>query len=172
MEASFDKVNSAFKRKRDEKEVEVKKCKAAANEKNKEEGANSNEWPVFNHPHGGVVKVTPWGMLRKYVDANGEEVTRFEDGSFGDITFTDNDAQAINEAAFPSTPQSLYQNSNAGSSSPAESDRIKLSPGDEAENYVLNGYDSNTAYNPNQMQQFGQEHENYFGMDQDDFECD
>lgn len=26
------------------------------------------EWPQFIHPEGGIIKITPWGTLRQYVD--------------------------------------------------------------------------------------------------------
>ena len=50
-------------------------------------------------------------------------------------------------------------------------DGIKLSPSDEAENYVINGY-GRLQGNGAQQQQFQQEHENYFGMEDHDLEYD
>lgn len=162
------------KRKLDE-ESDAKKAKAFLNAKEREEYTTSNEWPVFSHPDGGTVKITPWGSLREYVNPlTGEKQTKFEDLGFQDMDFAShlpknsygkmgntNGAPAHN--VYPSTPQSMC---NTGNSSPAvenNTDNLRLSPGDEAEQYVLNGYEHN---------QYPQEQENFLGMDEHDLEYD
>lgn len=131
----------------------------------------SNEWPIYNHPDGGIIKVTPWGSIRQF-KINDETVTKFEDKNFQDYSFT----PSFNplEVDYPQTPQSIQ--------SP-----IKLSPSDEAEQYVMQGYDNTEMEleslnqqqqqppqqqqhynNPQQFHQF-QEHENYFGTIDDEY---
>lgn len=161
-------MNFASKRKRDETEPDSKKVKNYINEKERQEFSTSNEWPVYSHPEGGMVKITPWGSLRQYVDGNGATVTKFEDVNFQDISFGGAAVAEVYE--MPSTPQSLNQSNNNFSSLPSNMDSdIKLSPGDEAEHYVISGYEKHKSNNPNQFQQ---EHENYFGMDDRDMEYD
>lgn len=155
------------KRKRDANVSDTKKTKNLLSEKERQEYATSNEWPVYNHPDGGTIKITPWGSLRQYQDSNGQNVTKFEDLSFQDYSFEGSKLNNIYEF-MPNTPQSLCQN---GSPSP---DRIKLSPGDEAEHYVINGYEEVSPISENKEgfinhePYFSQEHENYFGMEQQD----
>ena len=169
-EAAYN-MNFASKRKREEVEPDTKKIKNFINEKERPEFSSSNEWPVYNHPDGGIVKITPWGSVRQYMDASGNTVTKFEDMNFQDISFA-NSHQTANVYEMPSTPVSMNQNSNNYSSpSMYDVDGIKLSPSDEAENYVINGY-GRLQGNGAQQQQFQQEHENYFGMEDHDLEYD
>ena len=169
-EAAFN-MNFASKRKREEVEPDTKKVKNFINEKERQEFSSSNEWPVYNHPDGGIVKITPWGSVRQYMDACGITVTKFEDLYFQDISIA-NSHQTANVYEMPSTPVSMNQNSNNYSSpSMYDVDGIKLSPSDEAENYVINGY-GRLQGNGAQQQQFQQEHENYFGMEDHDLEYD
>ncbi|SGZ56919.1 CIC11C00000004856 [Sungouiella intermedia] len=173
------------KRKRDASEPESKKTKALIGEKEKELYTLSEEWPVYNHPEGGTIKITPWGSLRQCVDAQtGETITKFEDASFSDLTFP-----AANVGAFgrqnwqsgqniagaqgnpyyelPSTPMSLNM-SGSSRSSPVP-DKVSFSPSCEAELYVVDGYrysGFNGAAGQAVGQQFSQEQENFFGMEE------
>lgn len=169
-EAAYS-MNFASKRKRDEVEPDTKKVKNFINEKERQEYSSSNEWPIYNHPEGGIVKITPWGSVRQFVDAGGNTVTKFEDINFQDISFVN--SQTANVYDMPSTPVSMNQNVNSFSSpSTYDVDGIKLSPSDEAENYVINGYGRLQGNGAQQQQQFQQEQENYFGMEDHDLEYD
>lgn len=168
-EAAYN-MNFASKRKREEIEPDTKKVKNFIHEKESKEFSSSNEWPVYSHPDGGMVKITPWGCVRQYVDAGGNTLTKFEDVNFQDISFAN--SHTANTYEMPSTPVSMNQTTNNYSSPTTyDADGIKLSPSDEAESYVINGY-GNLQGNGVQQQQFGQEQENYFGMEDHDLEYD
>lgn len=179
-------MNFASKRKRDEHDSDVKKIK---NDIEGEVGlATSNEWPVYSHPEGGIVKITPWGCLRQFPHSeDGHLVTKFEDSTFMDYQFQPQRSQYeqsqyqqaylqsqqqsnMSYESMPSTPQSLYQSqpstgvSARGPTAYTQnpSSPIKLSPSDEAEGYVMTGYQMET---PPCQEQYGQEHEHYFGME-------
>lgn len=135
------------KRKRDDIEGDVKKTK-------NEDVVSSNEWPMYAHPDGGLVKITPWGSLRQYTDPiTGELISKFEDTSFHEHQFNmanmnaevdDMSIDPTSSQVMPPTPQSIQQCQ-------------LLTPSNnysDAESYVLNGYEG-----------FNQEHENYFGME-------
>lgn len=125
--------------------------------------STSDEWPIYNHPEGGVVKITPWGSLRQYLHPiSGQPVTKFEDMSFQDHSFN----QAASEQQYvPSTPQSMCPQS---SDTPSP-DGMRF--GSEAEQYVVDGYTQPTPLQ-NSQEEFHQEHENYFGMGQQEEETD
>lgn len=160
------------KRKREASEPDMKKSKAIVGEKEKELYSLSDEWPVYNHPEGGTIKITPWGSLRQYVDPqSGETVTSFEDASFSDLTFANSAQNQYYE--LPSTPMSLNMSSSSRSSPVPE--KMSFSPSCEAELYVVDGYRSggpngcyqganNAAGQTVGQQQFSQEQEHYFGM--------
>lgn len=125
---------------------------------------SSNEWPVYNHPDGGTIKITPWGSLRQFVNpATGEQVTKFEDVSFSDYSF-----QPLQPSPYydmPTTPVSMSV-SNRSSPVPQPHEML-VSPSCEVESYVINGYNFYRA--PERSDQFSQEQENYLGMmDQDE----
>lgn len=123
---------------------------AKITERDLEAVTTSNEWPVYNHPEGGTIKITPWGSLRQVI-VNGEMVTRFEDISFNEYDFSLH--QPSHE--MPTTPMSLSVRS-----SPAPGDP-HMSPSCEAEGYVVDGYRGDNRG-------FGREQEHFFGMmDQD-----
>ena len=124
------------KRKREDVESYQKKVKNAS-EREKQAYSTSEEWPVYSHPEGGIVKITPWGSLRQFQDQNGNNVYEL-----------------------PTTPQSMYRSSPAPTSM-SNGDKIDFSPLDEAESYVREGYGSD------EWQSYGQEQENYFGMQND-----
>lgn len=149
------------KRKRDASEVECKKAKAQVGEKERELISLSGEWPIYNHPNGGTVKITPWGSLRQYVDLQtGEQVTRFEDVTFNDLSFASSATNSDNQIyELPQTPMSL-NGLNSARSSPAIGD-MRFSPSNEAEQYVVEGYRRGEAA---EQLLFGPEQENYFGM--------
>lgn len=108
----------------------------------------SEEWPVYDHPQGGSVKITPWGCLRQCIDSTlGAQVTRFEDSSFSDYDF----AFPVLPGPFPDicsrslyslyddemsdttpTPRSIHCNQNCHS--------IDISPSSEAEGYLREVY--------------------------------
>lgn len=133
-----------------------KKLKNYVNEREREAYTSSKDWPVYLLPGGGILKVSPWGLVKQIPNpATGEMITKFEDTSFQDYSF---DSEAVNSIyEMPSTPQSLCPPSRA-SPSPAS---LRLSPSDEAELYVMDGYLKHQA---EQQQRFVPEHENYFGM--------
>lgn len=120
---------------------------------------SSNEWPLYNHPEGGTIKITPWGALRQYT-VNGEMVTRFEDVSFNDYDFSNippPQPPMVNQGEMPTTPMSLSV-SNRSSPAPGE---MQVSPSCEAEGYVVEGYRG-------EQRGFEREQEHFFGMmDQD-----
>lgn len=149
------------KRKRDDVEVHQKKARGAE-EGDQQAYSTSEEWPVYSHPEGGIVKITPWGSLRQYQDVNGNMVTKFEDMGFQDYAFAPQNTAAPTYE-FPTTPQSMCQSSPAPGLGLAH-DKIELSPLDEAEGYVREGYGNE------EWQRYGQEQENYFGMNEDAME--
>lgn len=150
-------MDYASKRKSDELE-DSKKLKSYINEREREAYTSSKDWPVYLLPGGGILKVSPWGLVKQTPNPEtGEMVTKFEDTSFQDYSF---DSEAVNSIyEMPSTPQSLYPPSRA-SPSPTS---LRLSPSDEAELYVMDGYQKHQL-EQQQQQRFVPEHENYFGM--------
>ncbi|EGW29943.1 uncharacterized protein SPAPADRAFT_144303 [Spathaspora passalidarum NRRL Y-27907] len=170
------------KRGREDFEPDTKKIKNYINQQSHQEITESNEWPQFAHPEGGIVKITPWGSLRQFVDPiSGESITKFEDMSFEDYTFKASNVEDIytvkhqEPPSMPSTPQSLYQTHSyqpntrfASHNMPGGNSPLRLSPECEAEGYLRDGYRGQQA-----QQQFEQEHENYFGMhdQQEEFDC-
>lgn len=165
-------MNIASKRKRDG-ENEAKKPKALFGEKEREAITQSADWPMYKHPDGGTVKITPWGSLRQWADPyTGMTCTRFEDVSFLDMSFEKSYDQGSTNYELPSTPMSLNAPSSARSS-PTPGDGYQLSPSTEAELYVIEGYNGTIHQQPNAPHQnqchqphpFMQEHENYLGMD-------
>ncbi|ODV79462.1 uncharacterized protein CANTADRAFT_51884 [Suhomyces tanzawaensis NRRL Y-17324] len=171
-------MSFASKRKRDEGGAEHTK-KTRNGELPTQEYTTSDEWPIYAHPEGGIVKITPWGSLRQYTNDNGDHITKFEDVSFEDISFAKPGAAGTTpqDDYMPSTPQSLYNSQqyqqtnhqasyNQSQPTPVRP-TIKLSPSDEAEMYVVDGYRGmgpGAVTPPQQQGQFEQEHENYFGM--------
>lgn len=154
------------KRKRDACEQDVKKFKNLLENDEKALYSLSDEWPMYNHPDGGTVKITPWGSLRQYVDGqSGETVTRFEDSSFADLSFASSQCYDL-----PSTPMSL--NATGSSRSSPTPENMMLSPSCEAELYVVDGYRANGEHPAQESHstagqgvgQFSQEQEHYFGM--------
>lgn len=142
-----------FKRKRDTDQEAPKK--AALGEKEKMLWASSNDWPLYNHPEGGTVKITPWGLLRQYENPQtGEMCTKFEDTSFSEMSFV----PQTQSLELPTTPMSLNMLSS-----------LRASPGPqispETEQYVLDGYGRQLEDNSNQ---YGQEQENLFGIEDED----
>lgn len=147
--------------------------------------SSSDEWPVYNHPEGGIVKMTPWGSLRQYVNPlNGQMMTKFEDKNFQDHTFNQNAEQL--SLYVPSTPQSMCPTS---SDSPSPAEHLKLSPSHEVEHYVMDGYQQQQqqqqqlyqypqqfpqepVHQKGQGREFQTEHENYFGMGNSEEEAD
>lgn len=143
--------------------------------------SSSNDWPVYSHPSGGIIKITPWGSIRQF-ELNGEMVTKFEDMAFSDYNFTPaicntktlntmtsnsslNSSNVVNQQAqaseatyndLPQTPQSIQS--------------VRLSPREEAENYVLRGYENDQFQYNNGNNQYTKEPEHYFGMIDDDYE--
>lgn len=118
------------------------------------------EWPQFIHPEGGIIKITPWGTLRQYVDpVTQETITKFEDCSLEDYSFKLENIERIYQT--PNTPQSIYQKTGH---------TLRLSPSDDAEGYVIEGYREiqplvEVLPQGNRGQEcFQPEHENYFGM--------
>ncbi|EGV64952.1 hypothetical protein PSN45_005307 [Yamadazyma tenuis] len=134
--------------------------------------SSSNEWPIYNHPDGGIIKITPWGSIRQF-EINGEVITKFEDMAFNDYNFagtnitsspngianTGNSTAATaihsgdvsNASEFqelPQTPQSIQS--------------VRLSPYDETEQYVVKGYEDD-------MDQYSREPEHYLGMGDDEY---
>lgn len=157
------------KRKRDEFEPDCKKIKNFIDETTREELTDSNEWPQYSHPDGGIVKITPWGSLRQFQDPiTGETMTKFEDMSFSDYTFQNNNKiddiyNNVNQQttpSMPSTPQSLYQSQPTAkqqtrpyASHNMPRDDVKtpnrrFSPDCEAESYVRDGYQGITPPPP------------------------
>ena len=121
------------KRKREDVESYQKKVKNAS-EREKQAYSTSEEWPVYSHPEGGIVKITPWGSLRQFQDQNGNTVTKFEDKGFQDYAFACGNGQN-HVYELPTTPQSMYRSSPAPTSM-SNGDKIDFSPLDEAESYV------------------------------------
>lgn len=154
------------KRKRDT-DSEQKKPKAAFGEKEREILSQANEWPIYNHPDGGTVKITPWGSLRQWIDpVTGKASTKFEDASFQELSFAMSPTNVNNQCYdLPSTPMSL-NHSNSGRSSPANGDRFNFSPSNETELYVIEGYGQQPQNRLGITQQYAQEQENFLGMEE------
>lgn len=142
------------KRRREDEDMDSKRARAVLE---KEEAGL--EWPVYNHPEGGIVKITPWGMLRQYRDANGHEVTRFEDKEFSELRFEPPEPTT----QYPLTPQSLNYYNPLPTPQAKSFGGFDLSPSNEVESYVMEGYQGMTP-----PQQYEQEHEHYFGMGDED----
>lgn len=141
-------MNFAAKRKREALEPEAKKTKAVMGDRERELVSLSLEWPIYNHPDGGTIKITPWGSLRQYTNEAGEMVTKFEDVTFNDYSFAMSPSNSDNQYYdMPTTPMSLSVSSR---SSPVPC---------EAERYVMEGFSQAPP-------QFAQEQENYFGMEE------
>ncbi|EMG47636.1 hypothetical protein SBY92_004670 [Candida maltosa Xu316] len=165
---------STYKRKNEPNEPNEQEEERIIKNITKEEQITSEaEWPQFVHPDGGIIKITPWGTLRQFVDPITQEtVTKFEDCNLANYSFTSETIEKIYQT--PDTPQSIYNRNYNGNGR-----ALRLSPSDEAEGYVIDGYikgDSSVEVSPQQQQQqhshsqgcFQPEHENYFGMDGDD----
>ncbi|ABN67908.1 predicted protein [Scheffersomyces stipitis CBS 6054] len=166
------------KRKRDDADPDTKKSR---NDLDKPaDYTTSDEWPVYNHPDGGIVKITPWGSLRQFTNpVNGEMVTKFEDLSFSDYSFDPSNTDVYDVSQYeslPSTPQSLYNNHQYHQNPRSNQNgnpNIRLSPNSEAESYVVDGYKGITPPPQNSdVHQFEQEQENYFGMNDQHEEFD
>ncbi|KAJ8143539.1 hypothetical protein OY671_003341 [Metschnikowia pulcherrima] len=158
------------KRKRDAEPDSNKK--PTFGEKEQEILSQTNEWPMYNHPDGGTVKITPWGSLRQWIDpATGQANTKFEDASFSEISFAMSPNNVHNQCYdLPTTPMSLNPSSSSRSS-PAP-DRFNFSPTNEAELYVIEGYGQKQA-NAGFTQEYAQEQEHYLGMEEsEDFSDD
>ncbi|KAL7666878.1 hypothetical protein ABC855_g540 [[Candida] zeylanoides] len=148
-----------YKRRHDETANEPKKVRPGTD---LQAYSTSDEWPVYNHPEGGIVKITPWGSLRQYTNPlDGQMVTKFEDKNFQDHSFH----QSADNGYVPSTPQSMCP----ASDSLSPSDGLHLSPSNEVESYVMEGYHPTPQ---SAHQEFSQEHENYFGMGNSEEEAD
>ncbi|OBA20968.1 hypothetical protein METBIDRAFT_42271 [Metschnikowia bicuspidata var. bicuspidata NRRL YB-4993] len=161
------------KRKRDT-EPDQKKPKAAFGDKEREMLSQNNEWPMYNHPDGGTVKITPWGALRQWIDpATGYAKTKFEDASFQEVSFEMSPSNTNNQCyELPTTPMSLHT-SASGCSSPAYGDKLNFSPTNEAELYVVEGYGQPRESGQRPTQQYAQEQEHYLGMEEsEDFSDD
>uniref|UniRef100_A0A0L0NXG6 Uncharacterized protein n=1 Tax=Candidozyma auris TaxID=498019 RepID=A0A0L0NXG6_CANAR len=162
-------MNFSPAKRKNECDEERKKAPKTLSEADLHAVTSLNEWPVYNHPQGGTIKITPWGALRQYI-ANGETVTRFEDVSFTDYDF--GVAAPCPPVAvvgpvsqqpleMPSTPMSL----GLKCSSPAP--EVRVSPWCEAEGYVVDGYRGEQG-EQGEQRGFEREQEHFFGMmDQD-----
>ena len=158
-----------------------------------EEAINSTtEWPQFIHPDGGIVKISPWGSIREYVDPKtNETVTKFEDCNFEEYSFKSETVEKFYQT--PDTPQSLYHRSSnqsnesgsavgcGGGGGGSSNHQFMLSPSNEVEGYVVDGYGQyqgnddislSSAYNV--THQYPVEQENYFGAaseQMEEFDC-
>ncbi|AOW30516.1 hypothetical protein I503_05151 [Candida albicans SC5314] len=146
---------------------------------------SETEWPQFIHPDGGIIKITPWGTLRQFVDPKtNETITKFEDCSLEDYSFKSESIEKLYQT--PNTPQSIYHNAGQDNiiHTPHNGNRnlsgLIISPESEVEGYVVDGYrqQQQQQQQPQQQQQqhqqfhqqrdcFVPEHENYFGMTDD-----
>ncbi|KAI5949381.1 hypothetical protein KGF54_005616 [Candida jiufengensis] len=180
--------NQNTKRKNNEFQDDYKKIKNLTTE----DLINSNpEWPQFIHPDGGILKITPWGSIRQYVDlTSGETITKFEDCNFEEYSFKSEQVEKLYQT--PTTPQSIYNQSlqqTSHSQQPPHQHQkpqlsqqssmnsintsshnfynqsqsnIHLSPSHEVESYVVDGYQQ--QHDQILDNEFQIEHENYFGM--------
>ncbi|KAG5419523.1 hypothetical protein I9W82_003291 [Candida metapsilosis] len=159
-----------------------------------EEAINSTtEWPQFIHPDGGIVKISPWGSIREYVDPKtNETVTKFEDCNFEEYSFKSETVEKLYQT--PDTPQSLYQRSSnqsnesgatvgggGGGGGGSSNHQFTLSPSNEVEGYVVDGYgryqgndDISLSSVHDVTHQYPVEQENYFGIageQMEEFDC-
>ncbi|KAI5970149.1 hypothetical protein CANMA_000760 [Candida margitis] len=172
------------KRRNDDFEVNQQRFKNMT----QEEAINSTtEWPQFIHPDGGIVKISPWGSIREYTDPKtNETITKFEDCNFEEYSFKSETVEKLYQT--PDTPQSLYHrntNQSHDHNNPAttanSSSRFTLSPSNEVEGYVVDGYgrhqndDAVSFSSANDMtHQYPVEQENYFGIggeQMEEFDC-
>lgn len=148
------------KRSRDEPVIDIKKQRPSL-----DSIVKSDEWPVYAHPQGGAVKITPWGCLRQYTDpVSGQPITKFEDSTFSKYAFETPASPIASRSSplpqdmyddivmsdLPPTPQSIHY-------APHATTNLELSPSSEAEGYLRDGYSD-----------FHQEQEHYFGMGNDE----
>lgn len=147
--------------------------------------STSNEWPVYSHPNGGIIKITPWGSIRQF-ELNGEMITKFEDMAFSDYNFTPaiSNTKNLNTMTSNSSLNSSLNSNNVVSQTiqttqptyndlpqtPQSIQSIKLSPSEEAENYVMKGYENDQFQYNHNNNQYTKEPEHYFGMIDDDYE--
>lgn len=151
----------AGKRKCDALEAEIKRTKAIL------ESEEAEQWPVYVHPEGGTVKFSPWGSIREWVDpVTGQAGCKFEDTTFVNSTFdlTAPNPPLTQNYELPTTPLSLG-GATPSRASPTPADRIHYSPSSEAEQYVVEGY-GDAGRKETSRDQYVQEQENYFGMDE------
>lgn len=161
-----------------------------------EEAINSTtEWPQFIHPDGGTVKLSPWGSIREFIDPKtNETVTKFEDCNFEEYSFKSETVEKLYQT--PDTPQSLYHrptnqsgdynnhNSTGAVATNSSNSRFTLSPSNEVEGYVVDGYDQYRNNNDDDVSfssvhdathhQYQVEQENYFGIggeQMEEFDC-
>lgn len=132
---------------------------------------SETEWPQFIHPDGGIIKITPWGTLRQFIDPKtNETITKFEDCSLEDYSFKLESIEKLYQT--PNTPQSIYRTAgqdnimNTPQIGNNNLNRFTISPGTEAESYVIEGY-RQQQLQFHHRDCFVPEHENYFGMTDD-----
>ena len=132
---------------------------------------SETEWPQFIHPDGGIIKITPWGTLRQFIDPKtNETITKFEDCSLEDYSFKLESIEKLYQT--PNTPQSIYHTAgqdnimNTPQIGNNNLNRFTISPGTEAESYVIEGY-RQQQLQFHHRDCFVPEHENYFGMTDD-----
>ncbi|CCG25033.1 hypothetical protein CORT_0G03570 [Candida orthopsilosis Co 90-125] len=170
------------KRRNDDFEINQQRFKNMT----QEEAINSTtEWPQFIHPDGGIVKISPWGSIREYIDPKtNETVTKFEDCNFEEYSFKSETVEKLYQT--PDTPQSLYhrptnQSHDNGTATTTANSRFTLSPSNEVEGYVVDGYgrhqnDDDVSFSSanDVTHQYQVEQENYFGIggeQMEEFDC-
>lgn len=159
-------MNASTKRSRNDSCIDAKKARPSVE-------SVSDDWPVYGHPQGGTVKITPWGCLRLYLDPIlGQEVTKFEESTFSTIDFgtpvspeaspqqsqSEYTPRDVDMSEMPPTPQSIHYR-RAIVPSPFE-----FSPSSEAEGYLREGYMSHSS----PAQEYSHEQEHYLGMDDEE----
>ncbi|CAK9442310.1 uncharacterized protein LODBEIA_P60530 [Lodderomyces beijingensis] len=115
------------------------------------------EWPQFHSPEGGIIKITPWGVIRQSIDPHTGEIlsTKFEDSTLSELQFTNAKTEALYSMP-PSTPESIELHHQPSISSLQSEHIVK----------------EVRFSDHHQEHQYGVEQENYFGMNDYSLEDD
>lgn len=105
------------------------------------------EYPVFHHPDGGLIRFTPDGIMRTIIDENNREITTVEPTSKFDIS---NTSQGIDGYALHISG---------------------ANPGSDAESYMAKGY-TGAGYSYYSSEDNTASRLNFFFNDDDEFESD
>ncbi|CDR39936.1 CYFA0S04e00694g1_1 [Cyberlindnera fabianii] len=127
--------------------------KSCSNERRQE--TPEHDWPVFEHPHGGVIQQSPYGNIRVVRVGNTEHSTIVQKPSLDCFVNTENDplAKHTRELAQKSSGSLASQSERPLTPNVFNSVPMKISPSPsaEVESYMLEGYrEINKSYTMHQ----------------------